>query len=114
MNYGVTVTADCHHKPLGQLIRKRAHLRLAITPTPPLKKRGFSAALSPYWPPIFRNTRHASAFALFRAGKRPGTLGVIPRLRSQPLNARASASSKLQSLRQVIDSEILGSGPFCT
>ena len=111
MNYGVTVTAHCHHKPLGQLIRKRAHLRFVAIPTPALKKRGYDC---PYCLEIFRNTRHASAFALFRAGNRPGALGVTPRLRNQPLNARASASSKLQSERQVIESEMLGSGPFRT
>ena len=61
-----------------------------------------------------RTTRHASALALFCAGKRPGAFGRIPTLRKTPLNARASASAKLQSERQVIDSEIETAGPFLT
>jgi hypothetical protein len=91
--------------------RSRSDKRHGTTPTPPLKRRGYPCS---YCPEIFRKTRQAKAFALLRAGNRPGALGVIPRRRNQPLKARASASSKLQSLRQVIESEMLGSVPFCT
>jgi hypothetical protein len=65
-------------------------------------------------PGILRSTRQAIALALLRAGHRRGGRGSRPHVRSNPLNARASASAKLHALRQVIDSEIEGAGPFLT
>src|SRR5690606_4305790 len=58
--------------------------------------------------------RQAMAFAVLRAGHRRGGRGSKPRARSQAFSARASASAKLHSLRQVIESEIDGTGPFLT
>src|SRR5690606_8046909 len=65
-------------------------------------------------PGIRLSTRQANAFPRLRTGQRCGARGFRPRLRSQALSARASASAKLHSLRQVIDSEIDGNDPFFT
>ena len=47
-------------------------------------------------------------------GQRPGGRGFMPNLRSNPLKARASASAKLHSDRQVIERETEGCGPLRT
>jgi len=64
--------------------------------------------------PSFRASRQPSALARLLAGQRPGLAGETPHLRSSPLKARASASAKLHSERQVIESETDGSGPLRT
>jgi hypothetical protein len=64
--------------------------------------------------PNLRATRQPSALARLEAGQRPGRDGFSPHFRSSPLKARASASAKLHSERQVIDSETEGSGPLRT
>jgi hypothetical protein len=61
-----------------------------------------------------RSTRQAKALTRFRTGHRPVVRGVSPSPRSHPLNARASASAKLHSERQVIDSETEGAVPLRT
>lgn len=64
--------------------------------------------------PSFLASRQPSALARFVAGQRPGREGETPQRRSSPLKARASASAKLHSERQVIDSDTDGSGPLRT
>src|SRR5690606_29054867 len=65
-------------------------------------------------PGIRRRIRHANALVLLRAGHRPGGFGLKPHRRRRALKARASASAKLQLLRQVRESEMDGAGPFFT
>jgi hypothetical protein len=64
--------------------------------------------------PSFLATLQPSALAPLEAGQRPGRLGERPQRRKRPLKARASASAKLHSERQVIENETAGSGPLRT
>jgi hypothetical protein len=64
--------------------------------------------------PSFLATLQPSALARLAAGQRAGRDGERPQRRKRPLKARASASAKLHSERQVIENETAGSGPLRT
>jgi hypothetical protein len=72
------------------------------------------AAFQHSFAPKRRNIRHAQALARLLFGQRRGGVGANPKCRRKRLKIRASASSKLHWLRQVIDSEMEGAGPLRT
>ena len=84
--------------------------QVATSPASPGGAEGGGTLL----PLNFLITRQPSALAWLPCGQRPVLCGSRPIRRSTPLKARASASAKDQSERQVIESETELSGPFWT